>query len=64
MVLLAAAAAQSVLAWLAHTLTAAHTVKKTLGDSFIEPLPVLLGNEDPSKHSNSKAEKRGDENQL
>lgn len=55
-VLLAAAAAQSILAWLAHTLTAAHTIEKTLGDSFIKPLPVLLGDEDSSKHSNSKAE--------
>lgn len=64
MVLLAAAAAQSVLAWLAHTLTAVHTVEKTLGDSFIKPLPVLLGDEDSSKHSNSKAEEREGENQL
>lgn len=59
MVLLAAAAAQSVLAWLAHTLTAANPVKKTLGDGFVKPLPVLLRDEDPSKHSYSKAEKMG-----
>lgn len=58
MVLLAAAAAQSALAWLTHTLTAAHTVEKTLGDGFIKPLPVLLGDEDSSKHSDSKVEER------
>lgn len=58
MVLLAAAATQSVLARLTHTFTAAHTVEETLGDGVVEPLPVLLGDEDPSKHGNSEAEER------
>lgn len=65
MLLAAAPAQSSVLSRLAHTLTATHAGEETLGDGFIEALPVLLGNEDPSKHGDRKVTAgRGARDQL
>ena len=48
-VILAAAAAQASLR-LADALAAAHALDEVLGDSLVEALPVLLGDEDPGEH--------------
>lgn len=57
-VVLATAAAQPGLAWLIQTPAPAHAVDETLRDGFIKPLPVLLGDENSSKHGEKTVAER------
>lgn len=50
-VVLAAATSQTALrARLADALTATDPLDQALGNGLVEPLPVLLGDEDPGEH--------------
>lgn len=63
MVVLTSASAEPVLG-LTQALATAHAVEETLRNGLVKALPMLLGNEDPSKHGRSKATEKKGLNQL